>query len=220
MDQLQQLSPETRAALVTLAQGSCQFPGCRTPMLVFLGDGLEVNAEIVRLRGTDPEGPRYVAGTTPAQRDSFGNLLLLCVPHRKTVDRDEKGHPIELLEKWRVCLGDDDLGPMTEQRLDDLLTTAFTAAKEQVDEALTRFAKTDAEAARLLGDVMNDLHRQRSRYGADRRLASALTHVTSQLDALAEPPKRGPRPTRINIGWSAPAPDPQVAASKAPRAEA
>jgi hypothetical protein len=198
MDELQHFSPETRTALVALAQGSCQFPGCRTPILLFLGDDLEVNVEMVRIRGNDPSGPRYVAGTTPRQRDSFGNLLLLCVPHRKTIDRDEKAHPIELIEMWRTGVDDDGLGAMTEQRVDELLTTAFTAAKEQVDEAVTEFAKADPDAARLLRGVMNDLHRQRSRYGADRRLASALSQV---LDALTEEPRRSPRPDRANVGW-------------------
>jgi hypothetical protein len=199
MDEPQHFSPETRAALVTLAQGPCQFPGCRTPILVFLGDDLEVNVEMVRIRGTEPSGPRYVAGTTPRQRDSFGNLLLLCVPHRKTVDRDEKAHPIELIEMWRTRLGDDSLGAMTEQRLDELLTTAFTTAREEVDDALTRFARTDPDAARLLGGVMNDLHRQRGRYGADRRLAAILGQVQA---ALSEEPRRSPRPGRVNVGWA------------------
>jgi hypothetical protein len=197
MDELPQLTPETRAALVALAQGSCQFPGCRTPILVFLGDDLEINVEMVPIRDTDPAGPRYVAGTSPRQRDSFANLLLLCVPHRRILDRDEKAHPIELIETWRVVL-DSELGPMTPQRLDDLLTTAFTAAREQVDEALTRFARTEPDAARLLGTVMHDLHRQRSRYGADHRLASALTRV---LDVLAEPARHEPRRDRVNVGW-------------------
>jgi hypothetical protein len=197
MDEMRQLSPETRAALVSLAQGSCQFPGCRTPILVFLGDDLEVNVETVRIRDTDPTGPRYVAGTTLRQRDSFANLLLVCVPHRRILDRDEKAHPIELIETWRIRAGDE-LGPMTPQRLDDLLTTAFAAAREQVDEAVTRFATTEPDAARLLGAVMGDLHRQRARYGADRRLASALTQV---LDALTEQPRRAPRPERVNVGW-------------------
>jgi hypothetical protein len=199
MDQPQQFRPETRAALVALAQGSCQFPGCRTPILVFLGDELEVNVEMVPIRGTDPAGPRYVAGTTAQQRDSFANLLLLCVPHRRIVDRDEKAHPVELIENWRVPLADD-LGPITPQRLDDLLTTAFTTAREQIDDALARLAKTDPDAARLLGGVMADLHRQRSRYGADHRLASALTQVLDAL-ARAEPARRSPRPDRINVGW-------------------
>lgn len=203
MDELRHFPPDTRSALVALAQGCCQFPGCRTPVLVLLGDQLEVNVEMVPIRGSDPDGPRYVAGTSPGRQDAFDNLLLLCVPHRKIVDRDEKAHPIELIETWRVRL-DGDLGPMTERRLDELLTTAFTAAKEQVDDALARFAEFDADAARLLGGVMSGLHRERSRYGADPRLADTLTRVSGQLDAIADPvpePRPEPRPPRMNLGW-------------------
>jgi hypothetical protein len=200
MDELPHVSPDTRAALVTLAEGTCRFPGCRVPVLVFLGDDLEVNVEIVRIRGADPRGPRYVAGTTAAQRDSFGNLLLLCVPHRKIVDRDEKAYPLDLIETWRTGPPGDDLGPVTEERLDGLLTTAFATAREQVGDALLRLARTDADAARLLAGVVRGLHRERSRYGADPRLATALNRV---LDALPAPaPKAGPaRRDRINVGW-------------------
>ena len=60
MDELRQFTPETRAALVTLAQGPCQFPGCRTPILVFLGDDLEVNVETVPIRGNVDTRIRYV----------------------------------------------------------------------------------------------------------------------------------------------------------------
>jgi hypothetical protein len=202
---LTHLSVETQAALVTMAQGTCQFPGCRTPVLVFLGDGLDVNVEVAHIRGTDPAGPRYVAGLDAAERSSFDNLLLLCVPHRKMIDRDEQAHPIELIETWRTRLDDGDLPALPEQRLDELLTTAFSAAREQVDEALTRFEKTDAEAARLIRNVLAELHRERSRYGADPRLATALTRITSRLDALDEAaPKPEPRPPRLNIGWSQP----------------
>jgi len=199
MDELRQFTPDTRSALVALAQGCCQFPGCRTPILVFLGDDLEVNVEMVHIRGTEPDEIRYVAGTSPGRRDYFDNLLLLCVPHRKVVDRDEKAHPVELIETWRARLADD-LGPMTEHRMDELLTTAFAAAKDEIDEALARFARTDPDGARLLGGVMTGLHRERSRYGADRRLADTLTRVSGQLDAMVTP-RPAPRPPRVNVGW-------------------
>jgi hypothetical protein len=127
MDESRQFRPEAQAALVALAQGACQFPGCRTPIPVA-----------------------------------------------------------------------DDLGPLTAARLDDLLTTAFVTAKERVDEALAAFAKVDPSSARLLGGIMTGLHGQRGRYGADPRLASALARV---LDALTEPPRRQPRPDRVNVGW-------------------
>lgn len=197
MDELTRISPATRAALVAVAQGSCYFPGCRTPILVSLGSQPEINIEIARIRGSDPSQPRYVAGST----DSFSNLLLLCVPHRRTVDRDPKAHPVELLESWVPSGALDELGPIGPARLSDLLTSAFWTAKEQVSDALLRLEKTDSDAAQLLRHLLDD---QRNRYGVDPEIAAVLYRVARTLDNLVEPepaPRRAPRPERLNIGW-------------------
>jgi hypothetical protein len=206
MDATPHTSPAARAALVALSQGSCDFPGCRTPIMVFLGSEPEVNVEPARIRGTDPDGPRYAPGLTPEARDAYDNLLLLCVPHRKTIDRDEKAHPVELLESWKPRSPGplSGLRDLTEQRVDTLLTTAFSAAREQIDDALVAFEKTDPDAAHLLRDVTDTLHDQRSRYGADPRLAAALARVDRQLEALRQATEQRPgRPARVNIGWPA-----------------
>ncbi|MEV4350332.1 hypothetical protein AB0J83_38240 [Actinoplanes sp. NPDC049596] len=207
MDETSRMTPAARAALVALSQGSCDFPGCRTPVMVFLGAEPEVNIEPVRIRGTDPDGPRHTPGLTDAQRDSFDNLLLLCVPHRKLIDRDEKAHPVELLATWKPKPGGplSTLTGLTEQRLDALLTSAFTAAQHEIDEALTAFEKTEPAAAQLLRELTDTLHDQRSRYGADPRTAEALTKLNERLDALMTGEKPA-RPPRINIGWRSPTP--------------
>ncbi|MFG1995420.1 hypothetical protein ACGFJ7_36145 [Actinoplanes sp. NPDC048988] len=198
MDETPRMTPAARAALVALSQGSCDFPGCRTPVMVFLGTEPEVNVEPVRIRGADPDGPRYTAGPPD---DSFANLLLLCVPHRKTIDHDEKAHPVELLQSWKQPGPLSSLRGLTEQRLDALLTTAFSAARDQIDEALTAFEKTDPAAAQLLRELTDTLHDQRGRYGADPRLTTALTTINDRLDTLlaGDPPPRPPQ--RTNIGW-------------------
>jgi hypothetical protein len=191
------ISPEARAALVAVSQGSCYFPGCRTPILVALGSQPEINIEIARIRSADPSQPRYVAGTS--DEDSFHNFLLLCVPHRRIVDRDLQAHPVELLESWVPAM--DSLGPVSVAGLEELLTSAFWTAKEQIREALLRLEKTDSEAAQLLRHLMDD---QRSRYGVDPEIAALLSRVSRTLDRLVEPepaPRKGPRPGRFNIGW-------------------
>ncbi|HET6478833.1 MAG TPA: hypothetical protein VFG35_02150 [Actinoplanes sp.] len=204
MDETTRMTPAARAALVAYSQGSCDFPGCRTPVMVFLGYGPEVNLEPVRIRGTDPDGPRHTPGLTPEERDSFDNLLLVCVPHRKTIDRDEAAHPVDLLRTWKPKAAGplSELRGLTEKRLDTLLTTAFTAAREEIDEALSTFEKSDPAAAQLLRELTDTLHHQRSRYGADPHLAENLTTLNRQMDTLihqlAEKPPRSPR---INIGW-------------------
>jgi hypothetical protein len=206
MDELTRTPPATRAALVAVAQGTCYFPGCRTPILVSLGSQPELNIEIAHVRGSDPDQPRYVAGLSDEDRNSFHNLLLLCVPHRRVVDRAPKAHPVELLESW-VPAGNgalDDLGPLSMARFEQLLTSAFWTAKEQVTEALLRLEKTDPEAAQLLRHLMDGLYDQRSRYGVDPEIVTILSRVTKTLDSLTEPepgPRRGPRAHRMNIGW-------------------
>ncbi|WP_127551236.1 hypothetical protein [Actinoplanes sp. OR16] len=211
MDQTTHLPPAVRAALVALSQGSCDFPGCRAPVMVFLGNEPEVNVEPVRIRGAGSGEP-----------DSFDDLLLLCVPHRKAVGRDPAGHPAELLRSWKQSPPGplSELRDLTEKRLDALLTTAFAEAREQIDEALTAFEKSDPAAAQLLRELIDTLHDHRSRYGADPRLAGSLTALTGSLAALAgsltavdrkmdgllrQLEEKPSRPPRINVGWRAPA---------------
>ena len=206
MNELMRISPATRAALISVAHGSCYFPGCRTPILVSLGSQPEINIEIAHIRGTDPDQPRYVAGLRDDDRNSFHNLLLLCVPHRRTVDREPKAHPVELLESWTPAVNGalDELGPMRPSGLEDLLTSAFWTAKEQVNEALLRLDKTDSEAAQLLRHLLDGVYDQRARYGVDPEIVTILSRVTHTLDRLVEPEpelRKAPRPGRFNVGW-------------------
>ncbi|GIF18428.1 hypothetical protein BJ973_008613 [Actinoplanes tereljensis] len=177
MEELTQKSPEGRAALVTLSEGSCYFPGCRTPILVFLDGRLEFNVEITR---------------------SNGALLLLCVPHRRIVDRDPTAHPAGLLRTW-VPPAIRELDDLDEDRLPELLAEAFSTAREQINEALLRFEKTEGEAARLLRHLVDGLHDERSRYAAD----PVLVRLARLLDTIEPEARRAPRPERLNVGWRA-----------------
>jgi hypothetical protein len=196
-------STATRAALAVLSQGCCYFPGCGTPIVVFVGGQPEVNVESVRIRTANPHGPRYVADMRDDAVNSFDNLLLLCVPHRKAIDRDEKAHPADLLEMWkaeREASGHEalrDLGVGSDTEIDELLTTAFSAVQEQIGDALTRFEKTEPESARLLRQLVNGLNEQRSRPSAD---LSRLDATATRLDELVR--KLESKPKRLNIGWS------------------
>jgi hypothetical protein len=190
-------SVDTRAALAALSQGCCYFPGCRTPILVFLGDRPAVNVDAVEIR---------IAGDEPVD-NSFGNRLLLCVPHRKAVDHDRTTHPVDLLLTWKAqreggrrgalsALGPDDL--------DLLLTTAFATVRTEVAAALTRFAETDPESARLLTRLMADLDDERRRpyvpvVAAVEKAAALIESAVVRLDTRVT--KAAPAPKRSNVGW-------------------
>ena len=157
-------STETRAALACLSQGSCYFPGCRTPILVFVDGRPEINVEVAGIRGT------AAAGT-------FDDVLLLCVPHRRIVDRDRTAHP------------------------DDLIAGAYAGVREQIGDALTRFARTDPESADLLRLLIDNLDGRRRRSGADRMTADLLREVTRLVEQLRGPAAEPDR-ERLNVGWT------------------
>jgi hypothetical protein len=177
----------TRAALAALSQGSCYFPGCPTPVLVFVGDKPEVNVEIAHIRAAEANGPRFVEDMEDEERNAFENLVLLCVPHHKTVDRDEKTYPIVLLEAWkaqREASGQSALSGLrhlTEEKLDDMLTTALSSVNTQVSEALSRFERVDAESAQLIKQLMIGLKDARRYYGVDPDTVAILSNAARQL---------------------------------------
>jgi hypothetical protein len=123
--------------------------------------------------------------------NSFENLLLLCVPHRKAVDRDEKAHPIDLLETWKAQREASNrdvlraLGAMPADQLDALLVTAWSSIQDQVADALAQFEKADPESAHLIRNLMDDLIGQR-RYRDGPDIAGTPTPATPQLKALED----------------------------------
>jgi hypothetical protein len=182
---------ETRAALAAVSQGPCYFPGCSTPIVVFLGDRPVVNVEIAHISESEPGRPRYVAGLSAAHRHSFDNLLLLCVPHRKTIDQDVGSHPIDLLETWKVQREAGSRGALsrlqnlTDERIDELLAAAFSSVRDEIAEALARFAKVDADSARLIRQLVDGLSDQR-RHITGHDTAALLAQVTDRLGVLAD----------------------------------
>ena len=184
-------STEARAALACLSQGSCYFPGCRTPILVFVDGRPEINVEVAGIRGT------AVAGT-------FDDVLLLCVPHRRSIDRDRTAHPADLLETWkdqREAGGRKALRDLPVDRLDDLIAGASGAVRAQIGDALDRFARTDPESADLLRLLIDNLDGRRHRTGADRQTADLLREVTRLVEQLRGPAAE-PARERLNVGWT------------------
>jgi hypothetical protein len=184
-------STEARAALACLAQGSCYFPGCRTPILVFVDGRPEINVEVARIRGA-------------AAADTFDDVLLLCVPHRRSIDRDRTDHPADLLETWkdqREAGGRKALRDLPVDQLEDLIAGASAAVREQIGAALARFAETDPESADLLRLLIDGLDGRRHRTGADRQTADLLREVTRLVEQLRGPAAE-PARERLNVGWT------------------
>ncbi len=133
-------SAGTRAALVAFSRGTCYYPDCEAPLVVFVDNEPIVNYEIAHIRDAKP-GNRYDPRMTDVERSAFANLVLLCPVHHKVVD---KIHPeqfsIEELTSWKQDREPTELRELgadvlpAEQQLEALLTIAAASDRraEQV----------------------------------------------------------------------------------------
>ncbi|HEX5280852.1 MAG TPA: hypothetical protein VFW28_12305 [Micropepsaceae bacterium] len=61
-----------------------------------------VIGEICHVAAGSPNGPRYDANQTPAQRHSYDNLILLCPTHHAVVDDDWETYSVQRLLKMKA----------------------------------------------------------------------------------------------------------------------
>lgn len=153
-------SNATIAALTTLARGGCYYPECNVPILRMIDDEPFLNLEIAHMRAFEDNGPRSEEDLDLRERNSFGNLILLCTPHHKLVDgpRSEE-FPVEILEAWKDARESDGvdalagLTDLTEDKLAKMIQGAQEELFERLEPALDEFAKTAPELADLLKSV-------------------------------------------------------------------
>ncbi|MGD0027298.1 MAG: HNH endonuclease signature motif containing protein [Xanthobacteraceae bacterium] len=76
----------------------CGFPRCTAPMAI--NDTLL--GEICHIKGRRPKSARYDPAQTPAERNAYANLILLCPTHHTVVDDDEEAYTVERLIKMKA----------------------------------------------------------------------------------------------------------------------
>lgn len=154
----------TIAALTTLARGGCYYPGCNVPILKMIDGEPFLNLEIAHIRAFEDNGPRSEEDLDTRERNSFGNLILLCTPHHKLVDgpRSEE-FPVEVLEGWKDARESDGINALagltdlTEDKLATMIQGAQYELFERLGPALDEFAKTAPELADLLKSVTREI---------------------------------------------------------------
>lgn len=128
----------TERALYAFARTTCYFPGCKTPVIVFVEGEPVSNAQIAHIRGANPGSPRYDPAMTDDERRSYANLILLCEPHHEFVDRRHPDrYPPEMLAEWKAQreaeAGIDvpALAELTDERLVGLIEKALASISPQ-----------------------------------------------------------------------------------------
>jgi hypothetical protein len=97
----------------------------------FVADEPVINVEIAHIRGEKLGAARYEEAMSSDERRAFANLMLMCVPHHKVIDRlHPDDYPVALLEQWkrdREGQAAATLTGITEDRLAELIEAAVRA---------------------------------------------------------------------------------------------
>src|SRR6266851_3483611 len=95
----------TREALFMLSRGQCYEPRCGARVMRCVDGRWRTNAHIAHICGLNKTSARFDESMTVEERNSFGNLLLLCKPHHDQVDSRalEGRFPEELLISWKTA---------------------------------------------------------------------------------------------------------------------
>lgn len=164
------IPPAIQAALWVLSNGNCYAPGCPFPVVFEVRPGVyKKNAQIAHIYAVKPGAARYRECRTreeERERDSFKNLILLCLAHHAAVDDKENGeelYPPELLLEWkRKHEGEHGpqlarIGPISEEFLANVLTAVFTppvTRLERIADQLERTGSLNSEALTELRQII------------------------------------------------------------------
>jgi hypothetical protein len=120
--------------------------------------------QVAHIYGVRPGAPRYQLGMPDSERDSFKNLLQLCLPHHAKVDDKRTGatlYPAEELLKWKrnhegknnAVLNQ--IGPVDEERFMELIAEIFVPPLQRLEaiaEQLERLERSTPRALRSFAE--------------------------------------------------------------------
>lgn len=100
------LRPPTRQMIWARAAGRCQYRGCNCDLI---GDPIAGKDDgtfgfVAHIIADAPDGPRGDPILSPRLGDDVYNLMLLCHPHHKLIDVDQKDiHTVEVLQAMKAA---------------------------------------------------------------------------------------------------------------------
>lgn len=97
------ISVRDRKLLWGRSGNQCASTGCLRMLLVVAEESGEdaVVSQEAHIVAKEPEGPRGDSPLSPQERDSYPNLILLCLAHHKIVDDDEAHWTVGRLEEMK-----------------------------------------------------------------------------------------------------------------------
>jgi hypothetical protein len=85
-------SAGTPIALATLCNGTCYWPGCSEPVIVFVNNKPVNNLQIAHIHALESKGARYVEGMSDEELNSFDNfdIAMQASPYYRRCDRESQ----------------------------------------------------------------------------------------------------------------------------------
>jgi hypothetical protein len=182
----------TQAALWALSSGRCYAPGCPYPVVVEIRAGVyRKNAQIGHIYGVRPGAARFSSQIPDEVRDSFTNLLLLCLPHHGEVDDKKTGaklYPPKTLREWKIRHEGSNgpalavLGQVDEDSIAELLTGAFSPPIERLQSIARQLEQTGTLNAAAVQELQQVVRIMRdSPAGPDSRTALMFAQAADVL---------------------------------------
>ena len=138
----------TERALFRFAEGTCYFPDCPVPIMTDAAGNPVVGVEIAHIRGANEGSARFDASMTDIERASISNLILLCTPHHKLIDRiAPDDYPVEVLTEWKAANEPADGLAALDRRLNE---SNLEGVLERIVGALTPQRQITVELATAL----------------------------------------------------------------------
>jgi len=149
-------------ALFAVSRGHCYVPTCRRRVVQLVDGEPIVDVHIAHICAQEPNGARYDPTMTDEERRDYSNVILVCTPHHKQIDRKSYEHkfPVELLRTWkREREGDfadqlKGLDDLTEDKLQSMMTEAIHGAKSELIAGIDELAAVSKEAAEMLRSLV------------------------------------------------------------------
>jgi len=172
------LHPATVAALWAVSNGKCYAPGCPMPVVLEVRPGVyQKNAQIAHIYGVRPGAARYVENLPAAVRDSFSNLVLLCLGHHEEVDGNPGLYPSALLKEWKIAHEGADGSVLNRVKMVDCgdLMKMLTGLAAPPLERLGVIARQLEETGTVTAETVADL----------KRIIRVLSDARTEVDAEA-----------------------------------
>lgn len=206
MSKKRRYTSATEKALFTLSRGYCYAPDCDRPVVTEKDDEYFVEVHIAHICALEPGGLRCDKNMSDSQRNSFGNLILLCPRDHYLIDRSPRSHEytIEVLHRWKR----DREGTLSEQlnvreldgigteQLQEALTEIILDSKDEVTEALDKLedlskrnlgiSKQTADMVRsLVSEAWDRPYIDRDAIASLQQSSRILSHLPDSADTLA-----------------------------------